>query len=88
MKGIQTQCCNHPETVSETVFLVLISLYTYLAILDDSLLDLTSVVRILSQTIVIIGIILFFYRNHGLPPIRISLWAVKSFRRSSPLILL
>ena len=70
MKGIQTQCCNHPETVSETVFLVLISLYTYLAILDDSLLDLTSVVRILSQTIVIIGIILFFYRNHGLPPIR------------------
>lgn len=70
MKKNQIPCCTHPETVSETVFLVLLSLYTYLAILDDSLLDLTLVVRILSRGIVIVGVILFFYRNRGLPPIR------------------
>ncbi len=55
---------------TDYVILALLSLYTYIGILDDTLLSLTSVIRFLRWGISIAGLLLFLYRNKGIPPIK------------------
>lgn len=66
IKGIRKRY-NSPAEAIETVFLFLLFLYTCIGILNDSLLHLTFVVRFLNWGIPIVGVILFFYRNNGIP---------------------
>lgn len=67
MKRFSSIFADKPENL---IYLFLLSLYTYAAILDDSLLNLTTLIRALRWCIIIVGIFLFFYRHKGIPPVK------------------
>lgn len=58
------------EKTEDIIYLFLLFLYSYTAILDDSLLRLTPVINLLKWGISIAGLILFLYRNKGIPPVK------------------
>lgn len=60
---------------TEAVFLLLLSLYTYVSVLDDSLLNLSSFTRLLRCAVTILCIFLFLFRNRKKPSAKKILFA-------------
>ena len=61
---------------SDVIFLFLLFLYTYFSVLDDSLVQVTSFIRPFKWGITGAGMILFFHRNRGIPPVRKLVFAL------------
>ena len=60
---------------TEAVFLLLLSLYTYVSVLNDSLLNLSSIIRPLRYGVTIVCILLFLFRNRKKPSAKKMLFA-------------
>lgn len=61
---------------TDCFFLFLFFLYTYVAILNDSLLNVSSVYRYIKWGVTLAGIILFFYSHRGVPSVKELVFAL------------